>query len=190
MISIINLTSTTGSTVNVVADCLSGTNATSTAHYSQAVTLPPGGTTPDVLVKCPTGTILSGGGYNGGIAFQPNVNAQWFTGWQVVGKNHNNFQPTSFTAQAVCLSGVSGGSYRAEHNNQKLAAGQEVRIDANLCPVGTLLSMGGFRNFNTVYARGSHRSFQDSTKWSSTFVNQSTQDAWVYQDNTCLELWQ
>ena len=188
-IDIINLTNATSSTVNVVAECLKGTDAVTTLYLGPTTTIAPGGHECAVR-KCPAGTILTGGGFVGNTSLHasgsmPMANA---TDWQICGKNQNNFESTTFRPYALCLSGVSGGATRVWSGQQAVEPGNE-RLMQLGCPSGLLMSSGGYGQSTYAYARANSRSFQDANLWSTTFVNQGTSRAYVGMTATCLELW-
>jgi hypothetical protein len=188
-IDIMNLTAATSSTVNVVAQCLKGTNALSTLYVGQTKTIAPGGHD-CTMTKCPSGSILTGGGFAGDSWLHPSGSNPMSnaTEWQVCAKNQNNFQSTTLRPYAVCLSGVSGGATRVWSGQQILQPGSE-RLMQLSCPSGLLMSSGGYAHASHAYARGSHRSFQEPSLWSATFVNQGTTQAAIGMTTTCLELW-
>jgi hypothetical protein len=188
-INILNLSTATSSTVNVVAECLKGTTASTTLYAGPMTTIPPGGDK-CVVTKCPGGTILTGGGFTGSTPLHAAASTSMADAreWQICGKNQNNFQSTTFTPHALCVSGVSGGAHRAWSGQQPLDPGNE-RVMQLGCSSGLLMSSGGYTQATFIYARANHRSFQDANLWSTTFVNQGTARGYVGMTATCLELW-
>ena len=112
------------------------------------------------------------------------------SGWQLCGKNLNNFDATSFTTVVVCLSGVSGGATWRSAGNKLIEPGESIRLDAT-CPAGgLLLSSGGFAALEPeIYAYSNNRSFQEPNVWTSTFLNPTDDDGVIDLTINCLELW-
>jgi hypothetical protein len=194
-ISVINLSPTTATPIDVYAECLSGTNASSSSVWSPVTTLGPGQFASRTH-RCPFGTILSGGGFAASIAIHAFYNYPNQDGsvaqWTMQGVNKNSVGSSTFQTQAVCLSGVTGRTTIQSVNSPSIPAGAQVKFNSNLCPSGTLLSSGGFHNFAFApnqTAKGNLRNFQNPFLWTTIIANNQTSAITAVLNTACLELW-
>jgi hypothetical protein len=195
-ISVINLSNTNSSGVDVYAQCLSGTSASSSVVWSSLISVP-AGSVGSAGVSCPTG-VLSGGGYNGTTAVHAWQNyPRTVSGgarWEFTAVNKNTSASTSFRSQAICLQGVTGSTH-VRTKQASIAAGAQAKIVSDPCPTETLLSSGGhyvsvfFGSDTPYFVKGQLRNFQNPSLWNLIFVNNSTATATPELKIACLELW-
>jgi hypothetical protein len=191
-VSLQNLSNTHSYTLNLVAECLSGTNATSGLAAPATVLLSAGGSGCVPTAGCAAGKLLVGGGYTAPSSFRASESQLFTDGrWKVCGWNENTGSSIMVFTYPVCLSGVSGSTLRKFTPGPLLPPGGDTRVDSQPCAAGLLLGSGGFQvATRSIYTRGSTRSFQDATRWSNTFVNTSLNHLPTGVSTNCLELWQ
>jgi len=190
-VSLQNLSNIHTYTLNLVAQCLSGTNATSGVAAPTTVILPAGGQGCVPLAGCAAGKVLVSGGYTAPSSFRASQSQLNGDGvWRVCGWNENSGSSITVFTYPVCLSGVTGSAKR-EITSATIPAGSDVRVDSWPCAGSWLLGSGGHYNpMRSVYTRGSTRSFQDPTRWSSHFVNLTALPVTANIITSCLDLWQ
>jgi hypothetical protein len=190
-VSIQNLSTVSGRSLNLVAQCLSGTNATSAVGAASSGVIAKG-STGCVRAQCPAGKILTAAGYSGPSSFRTSNNMLFNDGsWQICGWNENTANSITVFAYPVCLSGVSGGARQVSTSGPTLAPGASARVDSARCAQGLLLaSAGALIDVRDVYTYGTTRSFQDPTRWSNHYINLSSSFRGTNVAATCLELWQ
>jgi hypothetical protein len=184
------------SDLNVVAECLSGTRATSSTA-APATILMTANSWGCTTATCPRGTLLTGGGYYAPNSFRASTSQLNKSGaWEVCGWNENPSESIQAFVYPVCVSGVTGSVTRQSKGALALPAKESRRYDSEPCPIvqGTtplLLGSGGHHAaMISVYAMGSTRSFQDGARWSTTFVNTTNQVHTATIITACLNLWQ
>ncbi|MBN1611679.1 MAG: hypothetical protein JW940_33910 [Polyangiaceae bacterium] len=127
--------------VTSYAYCLTGTSGT-TAESTRIESVA-AGASKCVSVSCPSGTVLTGGGFNHSAdlmhvyANSANVAS---TGWIACGTNTTS-GPVNLRARATCLSGVAASSYRK--STSSYIAATSYGTNAIPCNEGSLVTSGG-----------------------------------------------
>jgi hypothetical protein len=101
----------------------------------------------DTLVPCPTGTVVTGGGYFYGstLGVEVDISAPRSTGWYVHAINTDS-QAQSITAYAVCAQTPAQQIVTAQFN---LAPGSATAVNAP-CPTGKTIVGGGYWHDGSV----------------------------------------
>jgi hypothetical protein len=183
--------STTSTTLTLVAECLSGTVATSGLVAPGSAIIPKNGYECTRAV-CPSGSILTAGGYTAPSSFRASSSSLVSDGgaWQVCGWNENPADYIFMFAYPLCLRGVSGTTSRVYKSGPRLAPGSSMRVYGDACPSGFLLGGGGHSvRARSVYTQGT-LSAQNPRRWSNLFVNLSNVEETTSVITTCLNLWQ
>jgi hypothetical protein len=185
------------STLTLVTECLSGTRATSSTAAPTLAVIPKKGGLACATAACPSGTLLTGGGYTAPDSFRASTSRLATNGgWMVCGWNEHPTESINVSVYPVCVSGVTGSVTRQYKGNTAVAPNTTQRFDSDACPVveGATRLLLGSGGFNTdpvsVHIQGSTRSFQESTKWSITARNLTAQYHGVGVTTACLNLWQ
>jgi hypothetical protein len=104
------------------------------------VTVAPG-TTGNATANCPAGSIVVGGGFDGDSNLSPHNHGKVGNGWRAYAKNFSAANKT-LKAYAFCLTGISGSSAQASHD--ETISGGDAGGSIAGCPGGSVLSGLGF----------------------------------------------
>lgn len=99
------------------------------------------GSVGSVTAVCPTGSVVVGGGYQGGLNLIPHNNAMSGNGWIAFGKNTGTYS-TLLDAYAICLwssGGTSSWVVKEVTIPKNTTSGAEA-----ICPSGSVVTSGGF----------------------------------------------
>ncbi|HTX90682.1 MAG TPA: NBR1-Ig-like domain-containing protein [Anaerolineales bacterium] len=133
-------TSGSSQLLNSYAICLSNTSGASQQVYAQVIAS--GGSNGHAVVSCPSGTVVTGGGFASNsnlLVFNTSLSGN---GWQVYAQNTSGSgQPLN--AYAICLSGISGSSSQQVYT-QATAPNGGTGHAVTACPSGTYLTAGGY----------------------------------------------
>ncbi len=143
--------------LNVYAECLSNTTGL-TAPVPTQLTVSTGGVV-HALVNCPTGSVVTGGGFAGNsnlLIYNDQSNGN---GWQVYAQNLSG-SAQLLNAYAVCLSGTSGSIQQVQSKGS--ASGNGSGQVESACPSTTYLTGGGFSGSLNLFF---FSSLADGTNW-------------------------
>jgi len=139
-------TSGTDAPLNVYAICLSNSSGATSQVYSQ-VTAAPGGIG-HVVTNCPTGTVLTGGGFAGNTSLFVYSNSATGNGWEVDAQNTSGTNQL-LNSYALCLSGTSASS--AQVYTQVNVAASGIGEATVACPAGAVLTGGGYAGNTSLF---------------------------------------
>ena len=132
--------------LNVYAECLANTKGTIQQVLNQGTLAASGAG--QVVANCPSGSVVTGGGFAGNANLTMHSDFASGNGWQVDAKNSSSSsQPLN--AYAICLSGTSGSSQQVM--NQVSAAAIGVGHALAACPSATFLTGGGFAGNENLF---------------------------------------
>jgi hypothetical protein len=189
-ISAMNLSNSHSSTMRVFAECLSGTNATTGTTSPATVVIDKGGGFGCAFARCPSGKLITGGGYTAPTSFRPSSNQSVYTDWQLCGWNEHPTESITVHAYPVCVGGVSGQVTRIASPEVSISARTEKVVVGPACKSGLLLGSGGYQtDAKTLYVQAMGRPEHDSTTWSNTFSNLTNSSQIGIVSSTCLDLW-
>jgi hypothetical protein len=154
-----------GQLLNAYAICLSNTSGTSQQVYGQ-VTAPASGIG-HATIACPSGSVVTGGGFAGNnnlFVYNTSTNGN---GWGVYAQNTSGSDQL-LNAYAICLSGTSGTSQQVL--NQVTAAGSGIGHATIACPSNTVLTGGGFAGNNNLFV---YNTSADGNGWETYAKNTS-----------------
>ena len=166
--------------LNVYAECLSSASGTTQQVFAQAtVNASAAG---NVAVNCPSGSVVTGGG------FASSTNLAVFTesangnGWQVYAQN-KTASSQLLNAYAICLSGTAGTS-------QSLLTQVTVAANGNghllaVCPSGAYLTGGGYAGSSNLAV---FSQFASGTNWEVDAHNTSGGTELLNSYGMCLTL--
>ncbi len=126
-------------TLNAYAECLSNTTGTTQQVYSQ--TTAPASGMGHVVINCPSGRVITGGGFVSNPHLLVFSNSATGNGWEVDVQNQSSSSQL-VNAYAICLSGTSGSTQQVV--NQVNVAGSSNGNSIKACPATTLLTGGGY----------------------------------------------
>jgi hypothetical protein len=140
-----NLTSS-AKVLNVYAECLSNLSGATQQVVAQAKV--PASSTGHTAVTCPSGSVVTGGGFASNSSLTVYSNSASGNGWLVAAQNNSAIdQPLN--AYVLCLSGTSGTSQQVPN---------QVSISANTsgnavaaCPASTFLTGGGYAGNQNLF---------------------------------------
>jgi hypothetical protein len=166
----------------VNAICLSNTAGTITSHASSVTAS--GGGIGNPKVSCPSGSIITGGGWS--VSSDPNlvvyVSAKNGNGWEIFAHNKTGSNK-SVKVYAVCMSGTSGVINYVSMTSSLSASstGYAIATCTDSLNVG-----GGFRTSSsvTVYNTSQRPSFTD--QWIVYGKNNSSSSQFLQADAVCL----
>jgi hypothetical protein len=125
--------------LNAYAECLSNTSGTTEQVYSQ--TTAPASGAGHIVVNCPSGSVVTGGGFISNPHLLVFSNSATGNGWEVDAQNQSSSNQL-VNAYAICLSGTSGSTQQVW--NQVSVAGSGSGHSVKACPASSLLTGGGF----------------------------------------------
>jgi len=171
------------SAMTVFAICLSHTSGTTS--FKLASGNAPVGSYGHVEAACPSGSVVTGGGFAtnaDGSLWVYNSTADG-NSWQVYARNLSG-SPQGFNVYAICLAGTSGttsmiGKSTSVNGNQ--SGGTE-----STCPSGKLVTGGGFALGDNLAVYNTSMKVTDATKWNAFANNTSSGSALMIVDAICL----
>ncbi len=135
-------TQTTQRAITITATCLSNSGgSTSSSSLNQPAMA---NDFTHFVVDCPSGSVVTGGGWDLGNQTNPHVyhSAKSGNSWALTINNPGgNAQPV--TAYAVCLSGVSGTTAQRENRENAVPPNSTANVQ-QLCTSGSVVTGGGF----------------------------------------------
>lgn len=154
----------------VHANCLTNTSG-SISEVLEYSTVSPGATGV-ATAHCPSGTLLTGGGYIQGVVPSMSVFASLpsATAWEVHAQNSAS-SSYRITATAMCLSGVDGHTLRA--NALMTISPRSNASDTVSCATGGLAVGGGAYTYQTINWHSSYMVW-GGTQWFGKAYNPST----------------
>jgi hypothetical protein len=189
-ISAMNLSNSTNATFRVFAECLSGTNATTGTTSPATVVIEKGGGFGCAHADCPSGKLITGGGFTAPTSFRASTNQSIYTHWEVCGWNEHPTESIVVQAYPVCVGGVSGQVTRIASPEVSISARTEKEVLSPACKLGVLLGSGGFQTSQkTLYVKAMGRPDRYATKWTNTFYNLTNTTHTGIVSATCLDLW-
>ena len=189
-ISAMNLSNTSGSIMKVYAECLSGTNATTGTAAPATRTIGKAFDYVCAFAECPSGKILTAGGFSAPSSFRPYVNHHICTQWQVCGENLHPTESITLSVYPVCVGGVTGAVKLTATGDLAILSGQSKVITGPACASGLLLGSGGYWLKDVgVFVLATGRDAFEGTKWTNTFLNLTDSTQVGNVRNTCLDLW-
>jgi hypothetical protein len=125
--------------LNAYAECLSHTTGSTQQVFAQVTTA--AGGVGHAIVNCPSGSVITGGGFGSNTNLAVYTNSATGNGWEVYAKNTSSSNEL-LNVYAICLSGTSGSTQQVL--NQVSAAGNGTGHAVAACPSGTYLTGGGY----------------------------------------------
>jgi len=132
--------------LNSYAMCLSNTSGSTQQVYTQ-VTAPASGVG-HAVVNCPSGSVVTGGGFAGNTNFFVYNNSAAGNGWEVYAQNLTG-SGQLLNSYAMCLSGTSGSTQQVY--SQVTASGSGIGHVLTACPSGTYLTGGGYAGNQNLF---------------------------------------
>lgn len=169
-------------TLFVYADCLSNTTGSVTVHASDVSA--PGGGIGNPKVSCPTGSIITGGGWS--VTSDPDlvvyVSAKNGNGWEIFAHNKTGSNK-SVKVYAVCMSGTSGVINYVSMTSSLSAntTGYSIATCTDSLNVG-----GGFRTSSSVTVYNTSQRAGYSDQWIVYGKNHSGSSQFLQADAVCL----
>jgi hypothetical protein len=149
--------------LNAYAICLSNTSGVSQQVYAQVTA--PGSSVGNASVSCPSGSVVTGGGFAGNsnlVVYNSSANGN---GWQVYAQN-NSGSGQLLNAYAICVSGTSGSSQQVINQVPVAASGTGHAVIA--CPSNAYLTGGGFAGNQNLFVYNESAS---GTSWQAYAQN-------------------
>ncbi|OGO07559.1 MAG: hypothetical protein A3K46_06410 [Chloroflexi bacterium RBG_13_60_9] len=116
------------------------TAAINVTQVEAQVTVAPG-TSGNATADCPAGTVVVGGGFDGDNNLTPNNYGKVGNGWRAYAKNYSASNKV-LRAYAFCLTGVSGTTTQASHDENQAAGAYSGSVAP--CPAGSVVSGLGY----------------------------------------------
>jgi hypothetical protein len=138
--------SATGQALNAYAECLSNTSGTTQQVFSQVTAAPSG--VGHVVANCPSGSVVTGGGFASSSNLQVYNNSANGNGWEVYAQNTSSTNQL-VNAYAICLSGTSGSTQQVV--NQVSVAGNGNGQSVKACTASTYLTGGGYAGNQNLF---------------------------------------
>jgi hypothetical protein len=132
--------------LNAYAECLSNTAGTTQQVFSQVTAAPNG--IGHVVANCPSGSVVTGGGFASSSNLLVYNNSANGNGWEVYAQNTSSSNQL-VNAYAICLSGTSGTSQ--EVVNQVSVAANGTGQSVKACPASTYLTGGGYAGSKNLF---------------------------------------
>jgi hypothetical protein len=146
--------------LNGYATCLYYSGGTTSMVYAQATA--PAFDIGHATVACPSGSVVTGGGYASNTDFVVYNSSMADNGWQVYAQN-NSSSGQILNAYATCLAGTAGTT--SQVLAQKSIAGGAYDGTTVSCPSGSLLTGGGFAANTTMWVYNTSMNSSDSKTW-------------------------
>ena len=159
--------SASSQTLNAYAICLSGASGATSQQVLNQVTAPASGVG-NAVVACPSGSVVTGGGYAGNANLFVYNSSEDGNGWQVYAQNSSASSQT-LNAYAICVSGISGANSQQLLNQVTVPAGGYGQA-ASACPSGGLLTGGGFAGNTNLFV---YNSSENDNGWQAFAQNPS-----------------
>jgi len=166
-----NLTASVQS-LNAYAECLSNSSGTAQQVYTQVTAS--ASAVGHAVMDCPSGSVITGGGFAGNSNLVVYSNFASGNGWQVYGNNKSSTDQL-LNAYAICLSGTSGTTQQLV--NQLTVAGNGSGHSVMACPSATYLTSGGYAGntnlfvYNTSATGSSWQVYAQNTSGASQLLN-------------------
>jgi hypothetical protein len=143
------------------------------------------GTSGSALAECPSGSIVTGGGFASPSSLSTEVYTQskQGNGWQVYLYN-NTSSSQLVNAYAICLSGVSGGAATTQVVNQVSVAANTTGSATATCASGVLTG-GGFASQSNLSTKV-YTHFKQGNGWQVYLSNKTTSSQLVNAYAICL----
>jgi hypothetical protein len=138
--------SASGQALNAYAECLSNTSGTTQQVYSQTTASASG--IGHVVVNCPSGSVVTGGGFASSSNLLVYSNSANSNGWEVYAQNTSSTNQL-VNAYAICLSGTSGSPQQVVNQVSVAANGNGQSVKA--CPASTYLTGGGYAGNQNLF---------------------------------------
>jgi hypothetical protein len=175
---------TSGSSVTIDAfvNCLYQAGTSSSNETKNTAVL--GNETGTVTAVCPSGSVVTGGGWmiHPGTTLHLYRSLKTGNGWSVYAQNEGE-DGRSLYAIAVCLSG-SGATTMQVQASTTIASGKLGAVDAQC--TGSLMTGGGFTANPNLLTYASAPSLSGSDKWNSQAINSSGSGATLTGHAVCL----
>jgi hypothetical protein len=111
-------------------------------QITQSATIPAGGTY-STTAYCPSGTVVTGGGFNVSTDVSVYTQAKNGNGWTAVAKNNNGSTTKTLTVYALCLTYPSASTTMTDASVSVVGGGGLGTKKAD-CPSGSVVTGGGF----------------------------------------------
>jgi len=171
----------TAKSLNAYAICLHNSGGTSSQVYAQVSV--PAGSNGHATVACPSGSVVTGGGFASSADFRVYNTSKDGNGWQTWAHN-NSGSSKLLNVYAMCLSGTTATT------SQVLTSGT---IPANsykgiegACPSGQLVTGGGFAAQDSLVMYNTSMTSSDPATWITYAKNTSGSDRTIYNYTMCL----
>jgi len=122
------------------AMCLYNSGGTTSQVFAQKQVPPMG--IGHVVVTCPAGSVVTGGGYSSSADFTVYTSSMSGNGWRIYAEKEDSNSGVTLNVYATCLAGTSATSSQVQ--NQNSIPGQNTRLLEAKCPAGSLLTGGGY----------------------------------------------
>src|SRR5271157_5315725 len=175
-------TSASGQLLNAYAICLSGASGATSQEALNYGSAPAGGVG-STVVNCPSGSVVTGGGYVGSTNLFVYNSSEDGNGWQVYAQNTSGSSQV-LNAYAICLSGASGATSQ-QVLNQATAPASGTGHVLSACPSGSLLTGGGFAGSTNLFI---YNTSATGTSWEVDAQNTSASSQTLNAYAVCLTL--
>ena len=172
--------SASGQALNAYAECLSNTSGTTQQVYFQTTASASG--IGHVVVNCPSGSVVTGGGFASSSNLLVYSNSANGNGWEVDAQNTSSSNQL-VNAYAICLSGTSGSIQQVVNQVSVAANGNGQSVKA--CPASTYLTGGGYAGNQNLFV---YNESATGSSWQVYAQNTSTRDQRLNSYALCLTL--
>ena len=131
--------STSAQGLNAYAECLSNSSGTTQQVFAQVTAAASG--VGHAVIACPSGSVITGGGFASTANLVVYTNSASGNGWEVYAQNTASTSQL-LNAYAICLSGTSGSTQQVL--NQVNVAANGIGEAQAACPSASYLTGGGF----------------------------------------------
>jgi hypothetical protein len=132
--------------LNVYAECLSNSSGATQQVFAQAIVS--ASSTGQAVMTCPTGSVVTGGGFASNSYLAVYNSSVMGNGWEVDAQNKSSLnQPLN--AYAICLSGTGGTTQQVL--KQASVTGNASGNASAACPASTYLTGGGFAGNQSLF---------------------------------------
>jgi hypothetical protein len=166
--------------LNSYAMCLSNSSGSTQQVYAQVTA--PGSSNGHAVVSCPSGSVVTGGGFAGNsnlLVFNSSADGN---GWGVYAQN-NSGSGQLLNSYAICLSGTSGSTQQVV--NQVTVSGSSAGQAVAACPSGTYLTGGGYAGNQNLFV---YSDAATGTTWEAAAQNTSGSGQLLNAYAICLTL--